>query len=93
MGILFGPERSGLKNQAVSLCKKIIEIPLNKSFKSLNLAQSVLLVVYELFNLKFRKTSFTKVKKAKKEELFIFFSILEKIYKKILFLKLRKKKK
>ena len=51
VGILFGPERSGLTNEHIALCDKIIEIPLNKNFKSLNLAQSVLLIAYELFNL------------------------------------------
>ena len=35
VGILFGPERSGLTNEHMVLCDKIIEIPLNKSFKSL----------------------------------------------------------
>ena len=50
IGILFGPERSGLNNNSIALCDKIIEIPLNKKFNSLNLAQSVLLVAYELFN-------------------------------------------
>ena len=79
-------------NRKRDLNTDIIEIPLNKSFKSLNLAQSVLLVVYELFNLKFRKTSFTKVKKAKKEELFIFFSILEKNLQKNSFFKVKEKK-
>ena len=93
VGILFGPERSGLTNQAVSLCDKIIEIPLNKDFKSLNLAQSVLLVVYELFNLKFRKTSFAKVKKTTKKELFIFFNVLEKNLQKNSFFKVKEKKK
>ena len=92
VGILFGPERSGLTNQAVSLCDKIIEIPLNKDFKSLNLAQSVLLVVYELFNLKFRKTSFAKVKKTTKKELFIFFNVLEKYLEKNSFFKVKEKK-
>ena len=47
-GILFGPERTGLKNESISLCDKIIEIPLNSNFNSLNLAQSVLLVDYEI---------------------------------------------
>ena len=92
VGILFGPERSGLTNQSVSLCDKIIEIPLNKDFKSLNLAQSVLLVVYELFNLKFRKTSFAKVKKTTKKELFIFFNVLEKYLEKNSFFKVKEKK-
>ena len=58
VGILFGPERSGLTNEHIALCDKIIEIPLNKNFKSLNLAQSVLLVAYELFNLNLSKINF-----------------------------------
>ncbi len=60
VGILFGPERSGLTNEHIVLCDKIIEIPLNKNFKSLNLAQSVLLIVYELFNLSLSKSNFVK---------------------------------
>ena len=62
VGILFGPERSGLTNEHIALCDKIIEIPLNKNFKSLNLAQSVLLVAYELFNLNLSKINFVKIK-------------------------------
>ena len=73
VGILFGPERSGLKNEDISLCDKIIEIPLNKNFKSLNLAQSVLLVVYELFNSNhsmvnlIKEKNFFQIKKKKKK--------------------------
>jgi len=47
VGILFGPERTGLSNDEVSLADAIIEVPLNPSFASLNLAQAVLLVAYE----------------------------------------------
>ena len=50
IGIVFGPERSGIDNDDISLCDKIINIPLNVKFNSLNLSQSVLLTVYELFN-------------------------------------------
>lgn len=50
-GILFGPERTGLTNDDVSLADTIIEVPLNPSFKSLNLSQAVLLVAYEWFQL------------------------------------------
>lgn len=50
-GILFGPERTGLTNDDVTLADTIIEVPLNPSFKSLNLSQAVLLVAYEWFQL------------------------------------------
>ena len=93
VGILFGPERSGLTNQAVSLCDKIIEIPLNQNFKSLNLAQSVLLVVYELFNLNLCKINSVKKKKTKKKELLIFFKVLQNYLEKVNFFKVKEKKK
>ena len=93
VGILFGPERSGLSNEHISLCDKIIEIPLNKNFKSLNLAQSVLLVVYELFNLGFNKNNFVKKNKIKKKELFIFFHVLQNYLEKGNFFKVKEKKK
>lgn len=93
VGILFGPERNGLSNEHISLCDKIIEIPLNKNFKSLNLAQSVLLVVYELFNLGFNKYNLVKKKKIKKKELFIFFHVLQNYLEKGNFFKVKEKKK
>ena len=77
IGILFGPERSGLNNNSIALCDKIIEIPLNKKFNSLNLAQSVLLVAYELFNFNLYKKIFLKTTKAKKKQLFNIFNVLE----------------
>ena len=93
VGILFGPERSGLTNEHIALCDKIIEIPLNKDFKSLNLAQSVLLIAYELFNLTLSKTNFVKIKKTKKKELIIFFKVLQNYLEKGNFFKVKEKKK
>lgn len=48
-GILFGPERTGLHNDDISLADAIIEIPLNPKHCSLNLSQAVLLVGYEWY--------------------------------------------
>lgn len=48
VGVLFGPERSGLENDDVALAEAVIEVPLNPEFSSLNLAQAVLLITYEL---------------------------------------------
>ena len=47
-GILFGPERSGLDNNAVALADAVIEVPMNSQFNSLSLPQAVLLIAYEL---------------------------------------------
>jgi len=51
VGILFGRERYGLKNEEVSLADRIITFPVNPGFASLNLAQAVLLIGYEWFKL------------------------------------------
>jgi len=94
VGVLFGPERSGLTNEHIALCDKIIEIPLNKNFKSLNLAQSVLLIAYELFNLSLSKSNFVKkIEKIKKKELLIFFKVLQNYLEKGNFFKVKEKKK
>ncbi len=49
VGVLFGPERSGLRNDDLTLAETLITVPLNPSFASLNLAQAVLLIGYEWF--------------------------------------------
>ena len=48
-GVLFGPERTGLVNDAVALADTVLTVPLNPAFASLNLAQAVLIVGYEWF--------------------------------------------
>ena len=48
-GVLFGPERTGLDNEDISLADAICRVPLNPDFSSLNLAQAVLLIGYEWF--------------------------------------------
>lgn len=48
-GILFGKERAGLHNDDISLANRIIEIPLNSEYASLNLAQAVLICSYEWY--------------------------------------------
>ncbi len=49
VGIVFGPENNGLSNQEVGLCNKILVIDNNQMFSSLNIAQAVCIVAYELF--------------------------------------------
>ena len=44
---LFGAERSGLETDEVALAGKIVTVPVNPDFRSLNLAQAVILIAYE----------------------------------------------
>jgi len=48
VGILYGPERSGLLTEDIALASAIVSVPVNPTFPSLNLGQCVLLMSYEL---------------------------------------------
>ncbi len=60
VAVVFGPEDSGLPNDEISLCHRNITIPSHPSFPSLNLAQAVMVVTYELFLVKHLKTQIQK---------------------------------
>lgn len=47
--IMFGPERSGMSNDDIALADMVLTVPINPDYGSLNLAQAVILVAYELF--------------------------------------------
>ena len=49
LGVLFGPERSGLDNDTIALADAILTAPVNPEFASLSLPQAVLLFGYEWF--------------------------------------------
>ncbi len=55
IAILFGPEASGLSNDHIKYCNKLINIPTHE-FSSLNLAQAVMIICYSLFLQKKDKT-------------------------------------
>ncbi len=44
---LFGAERSGLETDEVAVAGRIVTVPVNPDFSSLNLAQAVILLAYE----------------------------------------------
>lgn len=48
VAFLFGPERTGLGNAEVLKCRAACQIPSNPEYGSLNLAQSVQVISYEL---------------------------------------------
>jgi TrmH family RNA methyltransferase len=47
--LLFGPEASGLTNDELALCSLLVRIPSSARQPTLNLAQAVLIVSYELY--------------------------------------------
>jgi tRNA/rRNA methyltransferase len=49
VGLMFGRERNGLENDEVALADRIITLPVNPAFASLNLAQALVIVAYEWF--------------------------------------------
>jgi tRNA/rRNA methyltransferase len=49
LAIVFGRENSGLTNAELGQCHELITIPAHPVFGSMNLAQAVLLVCYELY--------------------------------------------
>jgi len=56
VGIIFGPEASGLSNSELSCADCLIQIPTNKKFNSINLSHSVMIFAYELYkNFKINK--------------------------------------
>jgi tRNA/rRNA methyltransferase len=48
IAIVFGPEDRGLTNEEIRLCHVLINIP-TADFSSINLAQSVMIICYEIF--------------------------------------------
>ncbi len=49
VALVFGPEDRGLTNDELTPCTQIIQIPTSTAYRSLNLAQAVLICAYELF--------------------------------------------
>jgi len=49
IGIILGPESSGLSNDEVSYADYLLTIPTSKNFSSINLSHSVILFCFQLF--------------------------------------------
>ena len=49
IGIIFGPEASGLSNDEISCADYLVKIPSNKNFSSLNLSHSAIIFCYKIF--------------------------------------------
>jgi tRNA/rRNA methyltransferase len=89
VGVMFGRERNGLENHEVALADRILTLPVNPAFASLNLAQAVVIVGYEWFKLTtggvlpFRMPQ--KSDPAPRQQLLAFFANLERELEKVEF--------
>jgi tRNA/rRNA methyltransferase len=48
IALVFGPEDCGLTNEELKSCQRLITIPTAPEYRSLNLAQAVMIVAYEM---------------------------------------------
>jgi tRNA/rRNA methyltransferase len=54
VAFVFGNEQAGLTNEEMLACQTLVHIPANPDFSSLNLAQAVQVVAYELLMVSFK---------------------------------------
>ena len=96
IGVIFGPEASGLSNEDITHSNYIFKIPVSKNFESINLSHSLILVCFELF--KILKPGYLKKQKklidvTSKKKFNTFFDFLEKKLEKKGFFNPKEKKK
>jgi tRNA/rRNA methyltransferase len=68
IAILFGPEDRGLSNEDIRNCHGLVNIPAAE-FSSLNLAQAVMIICYEIFNAGLEKNTEFIARLANRHEL------------------------
>ena len=96
VGLVFGPEKSGLNNDHISLCDFVFKIDANPRFSSLNLSHAVTIICKKIYdNLKKPEVKNNKgdSKIARKSDLMLFYQILEQSLDESNFLRLRKEKR
>jgi tRNA/rRNA methyltransferase len=95
VAIVFGRERNGLENHEVALADRILTLPVNPAFASLNLAQAVVIVGYEWFKLAGGDLPFAAPERSPpvaKQQLDAFFADLERELDKVEFFRPEEKR-
>lgn len=95
VAIVFGRERNGLENHEIARADRILTLPVNPAFASLNLAQAVVIVGYEWFKLAGGELPFVMPKKsppAAKQQFDAFFADLERELDKVEFFRPEEKR-
>ncbi len=85
IAILFGPEDRGLTNEDIRRCHTLVNIP-TAEFSSLNLAQAVMIVCYELFRYTTKKPHEFVPRLANRHELDAMYAQLKEILIQISFI-------
>jgi len=77
-GILFGPEDTGLVDEDLQLCQALIRIPTQHRGHSINLAQSVMILCYELLLGNLKREPIRSLRLAPLEQVEAMYAQLEK---------------
>ncbi len=79
IGLIFGRESIGLKNEELEKCDFLVSIPASKENKALNLSHAVAIVLYELFKSTNKETHISHFELANKDEKRVLLELLHKI--------------
>jgi tRNA/rRNA methyltransferase len=63
VAVIFGPEDRGLSNRELDLCRRLVTISAHEDYGSLNLAQAVMIVCYEIYLASWHKKVGSTVKR------------------------------
>jgi tRNA/rRNA methyltransferase len=88
VAVVFGRERNGLENHEIARADRILTLPVNPAFASLNLAQAVVIVGYEWFKQAGGELPFAAAERSPpvaKQQLDAFYSDLERELDKVEF--------
>jgi tRNA/rRNA methyltransferase len=96
VALVFGRERNGLENHEVGMADRIVTLPVNPAFASLNLAQAVVIVAYEWFKRTgagaTREPQSRRSPPAPKQQIAAFFADLERELEKVEFFRPEEKR-
>ncbi len=67
VAVVFGRERTGLTNAEIAACHQLVYIPTAPAYRSLNLAQAVLLVLYEMWMARLAASGETAARTAREQ--------------------------
>lgn len=61
IALVFGRENSGLTNEELELCNRLVHIPANPEYSSLNIAAAVQVLAYEIYTESLRQQGRNKI--------------------------------
>ena len=86
VALLFGPEDHGLSNKDLEHCQQLITIPTHPDYQSLNVAQAVVICLYEIYLAALAPAQIEGLERAKAEDIERLFDIMRNSLLKIGFL-------